>query len=435
MKEINAILLLYHHAYKENASTIMEHISAFSRFSAFDVFERNTLYGFPSYLNKFEFTIIVLHYSLFGLPICLDKHYREYLKTCRNSYKVAFLQDEYRYWPERSEFLNETKVDCVYTLLEPEFFDVTYRKKTNVKKMFYNLPGYVSREIEQLSKKFYKPEEERSIDIGYRGRRLPYYLGLGSQEKHIIGVEFKKRAIELDLLVDIETEEEERIYGDSWPKFIANCRAVLGVEAGVSVFDIDNQVRPLYAEMVKGHPDVSFPDMSLGEVHKRLLKQHEDKIYYRTISPRHFEAAALKVCQILFEGKYSGIMKPMKHYIPLRKDFSNFDTVINFYRDSTLRQQIAENAFNDLIKSKKYTYEVLIENLDKNLFEQGIQPGLSTESRDTLESEMKHYRTLYRIRKIRQEVRQQWIKLRSAQFPGRRIIRPIIKPIVTKLGI
>ena len=58
------------------------------------------------------------------------------------------------------------------------------------------------------------------------------------------------------------------------------------------------------------------------------------KIPYRTISPRNFEAAAFRVCQILYEGHYSGVMEPMRHYIPLRKDFSNFDEVVERFRDA-----------------------------------------------------------------------------------------------------
>ena len=58
------------------------------------------------------------------------------------------------------------------------------------------------------------------------------------------------------------------------------------------------------------------------------LPRWEDNVYYRTISPRHFEAAAFRICQVLFEGRYSGVLEPMVHYIPLKKDFSNIDEVI-----------------------------------------------------------------------------------------------------------
>ncbi len=85
-----------------------------------------------------------------------------------------------------------------------------------------------------------------------------------------------------------------------------------------SIFDIDDTVRPQYERLTAEHPGISF-----DEAYAKLLHRFEDKIRYRTISPRHFEAAAFRVCQILFEGRYSEIMQPMIHYIPLKKDFSN----------------------------------------------------------------------------------------------------------------
>ena len=433
MTKINGILLLYHHPFQINASTIMEHVNAFSLYSDFYVLNINTEYKFPPFLKKYEFKVIILHYSLFACPICLDEKFLDYLREASDSYKVAFLQDEYRYWPERSEFLNECCVDCVYTLLEPKFFDATYRKKTNIKNLIHNIPGYVSTEIEQMAHQYYLPDHQRTTDIGYRGRRLPYYLGRGSQEKHLIGVEFKKRAPQYNLTVDIETDEHERIYGADWPRFIANCKAVIGVEAGVSVFDIDDQVRPRYAEIVSGHPDVSFPDISFEEVHDNMLKPYENKIYYRTISPRHFEAASLRVCQILFEGKYSGILEPMKHYIPLKKDFSNFDTVIDLFKDPEVRRDLTENAYNDLIASKKYTYKNLINSFDNNLYQQGIDASKAGIDPKVSMDMLNELNTHIRRDKLRRAALSLWLRVRYGEFPGRNILRPVAKPIFAKL--
>ena len=36
---------------------------------------------------------------------------------------------------------------------------------------------------------------------------------------------------------------------------------------------------------------------------------------------------------ILFEGSYSGIIKPDEHFIMLKKDFSNFDNVLKKSKD------------------------------------------------------------------------------------------------------
>jgi len=47
---------------------------------------------------------------------------------------------------------------------------------------------------------------------------------------------------------------------------------VLGVEAGVSIFDIDNVVIPQYQKMVAEKPEITFE-----EVYGRLLFQYDGK--------------------------------------------------------------------------------------------------------------------------------------------------------------
>jgi hypothetical protein len=96
---------------------------------------------------------------------------------------------------------------------------------------------------------------------------------------------------------------------------------------------------------------------------------------YRTVSPRHFEAAALRSCQVLYEGHYSGTMEPLVHYIPLRKDFSNFDEVVERIRDGALRRELTDNAHRDLIASERYSYAAFIGGFDEELVAAGLVPG------------------------------------------------------------
>ena len=51
------------------------------------------------------------------------------------------------------------------------------------------------------------------------------------------------------------------------------------------------------------------------------------------ISPRVFEAIALRTALVLFEGEYSGIIAPGVHYIPLKKNLSNLDDVLSLLGD------------------------------------------------------------------------------------------------------
>jgi hypothetical protein len=419
MKEINGILLIYHHTLGTNAATIMEHVNAFEKYSHFKIWKINTELGFPRYLWHLKFKVILLHYSLFGTGnYRLNKKYRKYLQSCIDSYKICFFQDEYHFCQQRFQFINQYKINCVYTLLDPAYYKEVYLKYTSVSKLVHTLTGYVSDELVEISRKMSIPYEKRKIDVGYRGRELPYYMGKGAQEKSYIAHEFKKRASELGLKLDIETKENRRLYGYDWYNFLANCRSCLGVEAGVSIYDIEDTVKKQYDEYIRKNPLASF-----DEVYKEILIKWEDNIPYRTISPRHFEAAAFKICQILFEGSYSNILKPMIHYIPLKKDFSNFDEVIDTFFDKEKCKKIIENAYNDLIKSEKYTYKSFVNEFDEELKNEGIISDISNQNIKIVD----YY--LYKDYQVRFFFINVKYRILITQFPGRKYLIIILKKV------
>lgn len=402
----------------ENAPTIMEHIDAFSDYSQFKVWKVNTCFGFPKDLSKIKFKIILLHYSLFGAaPFGLAGKFLDYVKESNSSYKIAFFQDEYHFCPHRFHLIDQCKLDCIYTLVEPLYFKNTYEKYTKVPKIFYNLTGYVSDNLIEIAELYFKPDKERQIDIGYRGRQLPFYMGKGAQEKHFIGVQFRKLAFESGLNLDIETEESKRIYGNKWFEFLANCKAVLGVEAGVSIFDLKDTVRQSCEETITNNPRITF-----NEIYNKFLHKYENNIPYRTISPRHFEASAFRVCQILFEGKYSGILKPMVHYIPLKKDFSNFDEVIKMFNNQELRHRLTEKAYQDLIASGNYSYRNFIKTFDDELMVGGLQPNnVSGDEIQYVETTLKKG-SFYRLLR----------SLPYRQLPFRKQVINILRPFIKR---
>jgi hypothetical protein len=412
---VPGILFLYHHPFTRRASTILEHVNAFRQYSRFKVWNVNTELGFPSGLNQCQFQAIVLHYSLFGPNgHLLDGAFLNWIKNSSESFKIALLQDEYYGCQLQFQFLNDFEFDCVYSLLEPQYFDQTYRRYTRVKTVKSNLPGYVSDDLIALGLRHAKPDTLRSIDIGYRGRKLSPYMGRGALEKYEIAVGFRERAAGLGLALDIEADEHHRIYGDSWYQFLGDCRAVLGVEAGVSIFDLEGTVRAQYERIVAAEPEIRA-----DQLWERLLSHWEGNISYRTISPRHFEAAALRSCQILFEGNYSGAMTPMVHYIPLRKDFSNFDEVIRLFRDEKVRQELTENAYRDLIASGTYSYRSFIVTFDSELEQAGMQPTIAPDQIAAVDALLNRDR-------MKRELRARIAATRYYPFPGRRFVWPVM---------
>ncbi len=51
-------------------------------------------------------------------------------------------------------------------------------------------------------------------------------------EKYLIGEQMKNVAIDHKLSFDICSDENRRIYGQSWPEFLSSGKVMLGVEGG-----------------------------------------------------------------------------------------------------------------------------------------------------------------------------------------------------------
>jgi hypothetical protein len=366
---IGGILLLYHRYLSSDAATVLENIRAFERHSRFPVVEVNTDAGFPPSLAGTRFSAVVLHYSLFSpRGYYLDDRFRGYLSES-DAYKIAFFQDEHHYCRQRFAFLDRHGIDCVYSMLEPNQVAAVYGAHTRVSDVVTHLPGYVSDELVAAARRFARPDEQRTVDIGYRGRALAPYMGRGALEKYEIGIRFREVASGAGLALDIRCDEADRIYGNDWSRFTGNCHAVLGTESGVTVFDLDDRVRLEYEALA-----AADPGMTSAEYFERRREDREGEIHYRTASPRHFEAAAFRTAQILYEGRYSGVMEPWVHYIPLRKDFSNLDEAIGAFRDRTLRAELVENAHRDLIASGAYGYARFVAGFDDRLGGLGLRP-------------------------------------------------------------
>jgi hypothetical protein len=357
---LDAVLLLHHHPIRSQSPDVIESVRAFTRHSRFPVLAVNTRRGFPPGLARLRFRAVLMHYTLFYAAFePLSPQFLEYLTACPESFKVVFFQDEQAYTRDRFEFCERFAVDAVYTQLAPAQFDAVYGRYTRVPRIVSHYPGYVSDRLVQTAARLAKPPEERGIDVGYRGRLLPAHWGAAAREKYDIAVEFRRRAAGCGLALDIETDESKRIYGRRWYEFIADCRGMLGTESGASSFDLAGAVPAIAQGFPAGAADA-------------LPASGDEEIPYRTISPRHLEAAAFRVCQVLFEGRYAGLLEPMVHYIPLRKDFANFDEVLARFRDAGLRAELTDNAYRDLIASRALSYERFVAEVDEDLAAAGL---------------------------------------------------------------
>ncbi len=346
-----------------NADCVHEHISAVQETSNHDWFVVNALKN--RMLHKLDlgcFDAVGFHYSIHTHEkyYCSKQLYqkvREYTGT-----KFLFLQDEYENVNATSLAMAELGMDILFTVVRPDYHNIAYNHSglKDMKRVTV-MAGYAPEP--ELNPKFV-PYSERKIDIFYRSRVCPLNAGSLGYEKSLIANKVKEKSIEHGLKIDISVREEDRVYGEDWIARLSGCRATLGTESGASIWDWNGDISKQIDEYLGRNPSATFE-----EVFEKVLKKHDGEIPYSSISPRIFEAAALKTPQILFPGWYNDLIKPGIHYFELKKDFSNFKEMIKFVNDEKHSSELAENAYNDLILSKSYSSQSLGILVNKELEE------------------------------------------------------------------
>jgi hypothetical protein len=340
-----------------HANTVLDHINAFRHLSRHDVRTFNPVGMHDSVaLDLDEFDAVVIHYSLV-LPSerFVSRGFREKLRRYRGL-KIQFIQDEYRWVDRATAASRDAGINVLFTSAPEPAASQLYDERLPGVRRVPTLTGYAPVMLEDRPR---RPILERTIDVGYRGRDLPFWLGRLTQEKAWIAEGFLERAPKYGLRVDIGWREQDRIYGDRWIDFISSSRATLGTESGASIADFDGSAEEAVKAYLQNHPDAPYE-----EVHQAVLTPYEGNVVVNVISPRVFEAASLGTALVLFPGSYSGIVSPGEHYIVLEKDFSNMDDVVAQLRDAALITAMTKRAHDDLVASRRWSYAAFIKGFD-----------------------------------------------------------------------
>jgi hypothetical protein len=70
---------------------------------------------------------------------------------------------------------------------------------------------------------------------------------------------------------------------------------------------------------------------------------------------------------ILYEGEYSGRLKPWQHYVPLKKDHSNMEEVVSLLRDDEKAQAIVDRALKEVVRVPENSYGAFSSFVDRIL--------------------------------------------------------------------
>ena len=356
-QKLNILLYCSRPAESENAGTVIDHIDAFGKYSGHNVLLWSSMNGLPAEDAMAKIDCIVIHYTL---SLLYDKYVpADSLDRIRRfpGLKILFIQDEYRRVNFVCDKIKYAGIDLVFTCAPPEVSRKIYASLEGKVSLSTTLTGYVPEQLSQVST---KPTAERSIDVGYRARKCPFFLGRKSHEKYLIGRRFQERTKGKGLKCDLSSSEKDRIYGAKWIEFVADCKTTLGTESGASIIDFTGQIEYDLNRWQAFRPFAEFED-----VPDQLLEQ-DGEIDLQVISPRCFEAAALGTVLVMYPGTYSGILEPGAHFLQLERNFSNIEEIVESIRDDRLLSEIAGRARKDLIDSGKYSYESFVHEFDQS---------------------------------------------------------------------
>jgi hypothetical protein len=355
------------------AATVRDHIDSLVAQSQHRIRIVSIMGDLPSTLDLGHFDAIVIHYSLTSFDNnSVSARLRKTL-GCYRGLKAFFIQDEYRQVNEAIAAMREIGIDLLFTCVPEAEIEKVYpaEKLPGVTKINV-LTGYVP---EALLDRQVPSYSDRLIDVGYRARKVPAWLGDLGQEKYRIGSRFRDDAARDGLVLDISFREEDRLYGDGWIDFVCRCKAMLGVESGASVFDFTGEVQRAVDAHTAREPGVDFETLQ-----RLYFKNLEGKIVLNQISPRCFEAAALRTLMVLYEGHYSGRMTAGRHYLALKKDHSNHAEIIAILKDPQRAQEIIDNAYREIACNEANTFGAFVREFDRAMsdaFQPAMKAGLA----------------------------------------------------------
>jgi glycosyltransferase involved in cell wall biosynthesis len=355
-----------------NISTIPAYVAAWQEASRFNVAVLNLWPGsggplaIPSSVDLDDFDGVILHptvayfpANLFGLDTRIAKRFDEY-----EGLKILLKQDEHVQSARWAEFIATKCFDILVTCLSSDQVQKVYpREILPDVEIVHALPGYVPPYFRGLP---FRPLSQRSIDISYRGSLQPLAVGLLGFEKRQIGYAVERAAsVKRCLRMDISSRWEDRITGSGWLEFLASSRIVLGTESGSRLFDFDGVVERWCQDYLARNTHLDpYGEEIYRAAHEEFLHRLEGNVDNATVSPRHFEAAATRSVQLLYEGRYAGIFEPYRHYLPLKRDLSNLDELLDLARDERKAALMTEAAFEEIVQVDRFTYRYFVSEID-----------------------------------------------------------------------
>jgi hypothetical protein len=322
----------------------------------------NCWHRVPKHIRNTHFDLIVLDHNLLAIRVREDfplrRGWLDWVSET-NAIRVAMPQDEYLWTAILEEWLHDLDVQVIFSAFGPEHANRLYPSLCGRVAFEHSFTGYLYDSLLGYGPGVIRPHADRSLDVVYRARQLPFSLGARAQLKHSIGLAGRQAAAAAGLRYDIATGDQATVYGGAWFEFVASSRAILGTESGAGAIDGRGDIARAEKEMRATQPELSFQEFASA------MPDGWDGASLFTIGPRHLEAAAAKTCQILVEGSYGGVLEPNVHYIPVDEHMERLPEAMERIRDPAESQLVAERAYRDIVLSGRYSYGALASQIER----------------------------------------------------------------------
>jgi hypothetical protein len=336
-----------------------------------EVLSYNAVHGVPQWLGRLRFDAVVLHTTFlcqrWNIWFEQWRKHTDWLADL-DALKIALPQDEYHHAETLDSWLDDLGFSVVGTVLDDTHRADLYPRLSGKAAFYEVLTGYVDQAAAEEIAPRLLPLGERRYDIVYRARHLPYWLGSHGQLKHRIGEAVRERAPKRGLRTDISTRAQEVVLGTAWLDLLASGRATIGAESGSSTLDRRGELGKTVAELLAHEPGLSFE-----EVAARMPVGWDDYRFF-AISPRHLEAVVTKTAQILVEGRYSGVLVAGRHYIPVKRDFSDLADALEQTADQQLLAELTERAYEEIYRSGAFGFSRLTQTVKRMLEDHSRAP-------------------------------------------------------------
>lgn len=351
------VLILYNST-QTFTNTVYEHLACFGVHSDHRVFYAHADATSDLNVDLGAFDAVGIHYSI-RLPFDQVSPSVAHAFETFCGLKFLFIQDEYDFPKRAWHWIQKLGIQLVFTVVPEAGIETVYPKAEFPHTRFVtNLTGYVPETLPPTQA--LPPPSERTIVVGYRGRPIPIRYGQLGIEKVAIGQSVKSYCDEQGVSNDIAWSEQARIYGPKWYDFVVSCRSMLGSESGSNVFDWDGNLTKVIEQYCLEKPGATDED-----IYRNVIRAREIDGLMNQVSPRVFEAIASRTILVLYEGNYSGVIRPGDHFIALKKDGSNLANVVRSLKNDAYVDAMADRAFQDVIVSGKYSYKTFVGMVDK----------------------------------------------------------------------